>query len=171
MYPGYAPEPGQSTPQRLAWVPCVHFLPQCLGILIGWLADLTGAITDFQGVAKAGKVNAVALLHTTLVAAAPVTQNARRAAADKWCCGLFEGQEPGFPCRTEGVAPQAAVTFHDAVTGNNHWHRVFMQRIANCPRRTRTANALSEPLVGAYLPIRDRGCRRQDIALERRTVM
>src|SRR2546428_12833957 len=61
-------------------------LPQCLGILIGWLADLTGAVTDFQGVAPAGKVNAVALLHTALVAATPIAQNARRTAADKRRC-------------------------------------------------------------------------------------
>src|SRR5262249_756365 len=149
---------------------CLPF-PTCLSILIGRLADLTGAIADFQSVAKAGKVNAIALLHTTLVAAAPVAQNARRTAAHKWRRGLFEGQEPGFPCHTEGVPSQATVTFHDAVTGNNHRHWVFMQCIADSPRRSRAADTLGEPLVGAYLSIRDRGCCRQNIALKRRTGM
>src|SRR5262249_61534628 len=133
------------------------------------LEGLTEAVTDFQGVAQAGEVNTVAVLHTPLVSAAAVTQNARRTAADKRSRSLFEGQEPSFPRRPEGVASQAAVTFHNTVTGNNHRHRVIMQRIANRPRCPRAAKALGEPLVGAHLAIRNGGGRRQDLALEGRT--
>src|SRR5262249_51384273 len=99
------------------------------------------------------------------------TQNARRTAAHERRRGLFEGQEPGLPCRTEGVTPQAAITLHDAMAGDNDRHRVFMQRIANGSRRTRATDALGEPLAGAYFRIWNRGGRRQDIALKRCTVV